>query len=1110
MFIHKNLSRSLRFVVMTLVAVAFSVSAWAQNISVTGTVTDVNGEPIIGAYVVQQGTQNGTATDVDGKYQISVPSNGTLVFTLVGMKDVAVPVNGKAVVNVTMEEDAEMLEDVVVVGWGTQKKANLSGAVSTVAVDKALEARPISDVGRALQGATPGVIITTTSGALGGSPTIRIRGQVGSIGGGGSAPLILVDNVEVPDLSYVNPEDIESMSVLKDAATTAVYGARAAFGAILITTKKGSKDRVQVTYSNNFAFSNPTKVPKHTRADKGIRYALDIQNGLRSTPLVEFSNVGTYMSYESADKVEQWIKTYGSGKGLGLEMVEGRDFEYRAGGGAYYYRPWDVYDMYYQDWAPQQTHNFAVNGGSEDIQYNISGAILDQTGMLKANPDSYRRYNVSANITAQAKPWLKVRASYTYTNTISETPFIFNSTQYDPQYYLYRWLNVYPLGTFNGMPFRSGLTELQQARDNSSTDHYNRFTLGGTIDLGKLTKGLTLNFDYTYWQLNTLAHTVGGYVSAIDQWTVTAGQRFEDMYKTYSASSYDYAQYNTAKQWRNTYNGYLDYTREFGKHRVNVVAGTNIEDREYIWTQSRRNGVYDFDKGEVNLAGGAQTASSNHSWWSVAGFFARLNYTFNDKYIIELNGRYDGSSKFPNDQKWGFFPSVSAAWRIGDEPWMERFKDVLTSMKIRGSYGSVGNQDVPLGAYIPSLTVTNPTGYGNNPWLVNGDFAPFVSSAAALGDNTLTWERVSTLDFGIDFSLFNAIDVNFDWYQRKTTDVLSAGDVIPSSVGASSPKKNYGELTTNGYEIQISYNKVFSNGLQLNVSGQLTDYQTEVTKFASAADPLITSTYYEGKKLGEIWGYVSDGLFQQNDFQYNADGTIIKYKSDATGKSTNTSVDGVDRSYLESGSFLYGPGDVKFKDLNGDGEVNQGTNTLGNHGDKAVIGNSTPRYQYGFRIGAKWKGIDAEIFFQGVGKRDIWATGNMVMPGYYGAEANFEHTLDYWTPENTDAFYPRPVEHSQTAKWNYVQSDRYLLNAAYLRCKNLQIGYSFPKKWLSKVNVDKFRIYFSGENLFEFDKMGDVPIDPEIDWQSYQNDGRSFGRAYPYRRTISFGVQLGF
>lgn len=1106
MFIHKNLSRSLRFVVMALVAVAFSVSAWAQNISVSGTVTDVNGEPIIGAYVLQQGTQNGTATDVDGKYVLSVPSNGTLVFTLVGMKDAVVPVNGKAVINVTMEEDAMLLDDVVVVGWGTQKKANLSGAVSTVAVDKALEARPISDVGRALQGATPGVIITTTSGALGGSPTIRIRGQVGSIGGGGSAPLILVDNVEVPDLSYVNPEDIESMSVLKDAATTAVYGARAAFGAILITTKKGSKDRTQVTYSNNFAFSTPTKFPEHTRADLGIVYALDMLNGLRSTPLNETANVGAYFSYDSAKKVKEWIDTYGSGKGLGREMVEGRDFEYRAGGGAYFYRPWDVNDIYHDTWVPQQTHNFAVNGGSEDVQYNLSGAILDQTGVIKANPDSYKRYNVSANITAQAKPWLKVRASYTYTNTITESPFTYASQQYGPEYYLYRWLNIYPLGTYKGMPFRSGLTELEQARTTTSTDHYNRFTLGGTVDLGKLTKGLTLNFDYTYWQLNTLYHAVGGYVSAINQWSLSAGKTFEDVYTTYSSASYDYAQYNTAKQWRNTYNGYLDYTREFGKHRVNVVAGTNIEDREYVWTQSKRKGVYDFDKGEVNLAGGDQYASSSHSWWSVAGFFARLNYTYNGRYIIELNGRYDGSSKFPDDQKWGFFPSVSAAWRIGDEPWMENFKDVLTSMKIRGSYGSVGNQDVPLNAFIPTLSITSTS---SNAWLVNDDYVPYIGSAAALVDNTLTWEKVTTLDFGVDFSLFNAIDVNFDWYQRKTTDVLSAGDVIPSSVGASSPKRNYGELTTNGYEIQVSYNKVFSNGLQLNVSGQLTDYQTEVTKFASAADPLISSTYYEGKKLGEIWGYVSDGLFQQDDFVYDGD-AIAMHKSEYTGKSTNTSVDGVDRSYLESGSFRFGPGDVRFKDLNGDGEVNQGTNTLGNHGDKTVIGNSTPRYQYGIRIGAKWKGIDAEIFFQGVGKRDIWATGNMVMPGYEASEANFSHTLDYWTPENTDAFYPRPLQYGQYARWNYVQSDRYLLNAAYLRCKNLQVGYSFPKKWLDKVNVDKFRIYFSGENLFEFDKMGDVPIDPEINWQSYQGDSRSFGRAYPYRRTISFGVQLGF
>lgn len=540
------------------------------------------------------------------------------------------------------------------------------------------------------------------------------------------------------------------------------------------------------------------------------------------------------------------------------------------------------------------------------------------------------------------------------------------------------------------------------------------------------------------------------------------------------------------------------------------MAGTNIEDAEYIYLSARRNGVYDFDKGEVNLAGGDQIATSSHSWWSVAGVFARINYSYKDKYLFEVNGRRDGSSKFGDGKRWGFFPSASAAWRVTEEPWMKSIDNVLNSLKIRASYGEVGNQDVPLNAYIPTMSLTNPASAGNY-WLVNNNFVPYVSASPALVDPSLTWETVSTLDVGLDARLFkDKFGVTFDWYSRKTKNMLSPGETIPSTVGASAPRRNFGELRTNGIELAINYNHTFSNGLHLSVSGQLTDFKTVVTKYPSASDPSNSATYYQGKVLGEIWGYKTDGLFKDEDFVW--ENGVIKQTILTNGQSKNTMAEGIPNQYiLESGLFKYGPGDVKFKDINGDGVIDYGTNTVGNSGDRTVIGNTTPRYQYGFRVGANWHGFDADIFIQGVGKRSIWATGNMVLPGYLGAEANFAHTLDYWTPENRDAFYPRAVDHAQTAKWNYVPNDRYLINAAYLRIKNISIGYTVPKKLVNLANIQRLRVYFSGENLFEFDKMGGIPIDPEIDWTSTTaNDSRSFGRSYPYRRTVSFGVQLEF
>jgi TonB-linked SusC/RagA family outer membrane protein len=1091
----------------------------AQQTTVRGQVVDARtNESLPGVSILIKGTSSGTVTDIDGRYQITTAANSTLVFSYVGMKTQEIPIAGRTTVNVSLESESFDLDQVVVVGYGVQKKANLSGAVSTVMVDKTLESRPITDVGRALQGTTPGLIVTTTSGLIGTTPTIKIRGVVSTIGGGTGNPLILVDNVEVPDLSYINPDDIESISVLKDASTTAIYGARAAFGAILITSKSGAKDsKIKVSYSNNFSWATATDVPKHSRADLNLQYSYDQLNALKTTPTWEYGQVGYYYNPDVIKKTKEWIDRYGSlgDKKLGREMVLGRDFEYRASGGAYFYRPWDIYNIYYKDWTPQQNQNLMVSGGNNKTRFTISAGMLDQKGILKLFDDFYKRMNVSGFLSTDVNKWLSLRGRYMYAKTAEESPFLWASAAYDPQYYLYRWHQVYPYGTYQGAEFRGGVNDLKSARPVEDDEYYSRYTLGTTLTLAK---GLTVDFDYTFGQTFATNHTTGGYVYGVDFWNRTsspASDTFEEVTKIYSSASYDYAQYAASKNLRNTYNGYATYETRLNDHYFKIMAGANMEDAEYIYLSARRYGVYDFDKGEVNLAGGDQNAGSNHTWWSVAGFFGRINYIYKDKYIFEANGRYDGSSKFAAGKQWGFFPSASAAWRITEEPWMNPFKPVLSNLKLRISYGEVGNQDVPLNSFISTLSVTNPTASGAY-WLINNNWVPYISIATSgaqplLVDPTLTWETVSSIDLGADARFFNdKLGVTFDWYNRKTLDMLAPGETVPSTVGTTAPRRNFGELKTNGIELSVDYNHTFSNGLRLGLSGQFMDFNTIVSKYASEEDPQISSTYYEGKELGEIWGYKTVGLFQEKDFVWE-NGAIVQTKQ-ADGQMKNTMAEGVPNQYIfESGLFKYSPGDVRFKDINGDGVINYGTNTIGDPGDRTVIGNTNPRYQYGFRVDANWKGFDAAIFFQGVGKRSIWATGNMILPGYYGAEANFAHTLDYWTKENTGAFYPRPMEHSQTAKWNYLPNDRYLLNVAYLRLKNLTFGYTLPRQLLKKVNVEKCRIYFNGENLFEFDKLGNIPIDPEIDWTTTTSaDSRSFGRSYPYRRVVSFGVQLEF
>jgi hypothetical protein len=397
-----------------------------------------------------------------------------------------------------------------------------------------------------------------------------------------------------------------------------------------------------------------------------------------------------------------------------------------------------------------------------------------------------------------------------------------------------------------------------------------------------------------------------------------------------------------------------------------------------------------------------------------------------------------------------------------------------------------------------------------------------ISGGPAVVNPDLTWEKIATLDLGADLRFWkDMFGLTVDWYEKKTTGAITDGDVVPSTYGGSAPRVNYGELTTKGIEIELNFNYRFNNGLKVNASAQFTDYKTVITKYASSADPIIPSSlfdadYYEGKTQGEFWGYKVERLFQKDDFEWIDDKTIKTVTIE--GKTINK-LKNLDEEYqwlLDSGTeFRFSPGDVMYKDLNYDDVITDGKNTVTNPGDRTVIGNRQPRYQYSFRLGAEWKGVDFDIFFQGVGKRNVYATGNMVLPGFMGSEANFAHTLDYWREDNPGAFYPRPMSHSSNGagtRWNYLANDRYMLNLAYLRCKTLTVGYTLPKNLTQRAMINRMRIYFTGENLFEFDKMGGVPLDPEINFTvgGTANDARMYGRSYPYRRTVSFGLQVDF
>ncbi|HYH16483.1 MAG TPA: TonB-dependent receptor [Flavisolibacter sp.] len=1085
---------------------------FAQSRQITGNVISQNDNtPLQGVTVTNRNTNQQTQTDAKGAFSINAEKGHLLVLSYVGFGSQNVTVGDDNSVSVKLTPSGATLQDVVVVGYGTQKRANLTGAVSTINVNEQLGSRPITDVARGLQGSVPGLSITTPSGDIGTNPAITLRGAAGSINGPGAQPLILVDNVEMPDLRMINPNDIESISVLKDAASASIYGTRGAWGVILITTKSGKKgaERSQISYNNNFSYSKPTTMPEVASAAEGAEMALAAFRRSNSG-LTSFTTIGMTVDETAIQKMRDWQAQYG-GKDLGPEMVLGRDFEIR-NGQVFYYRAWDPYEMYLRNWAPQQNHNLTLSGSNAKTGYTLGFGFLDQKGVLKVNPDKFQRFNANLGVNSSITNWLDARAKIYLSRATRTRPFYYSSDVYDPWYYLSRWPSYFPYGTYQGKPLRNSITEVEAATMTPIQDNFARIQVGGTI---KITKGLTFDADYTYANNNGREHQTGGVVSGVDFWGGLVNGELP--YRAFTTAQYDRAVLASNWNERNTVKAFATYNKDLGDHDFKLIGGTDVELYQYGSQRTERRGLLNPDMGQPNLAIGDQLVGSSAGHWSTMGYFSRINYAFKNKFLLELNGRYDGSSSFPVKDQWGFFPSASVGYVLTQEKFMDFANPVLSFFKLRGSYGSIGNQAVGSNRFISVMPTTS------SQWLVGSTNMLTIGSGTnivgypGLVSPTLTWETVTTLDIGADARFFNnKFGASFDWYKRTTTDMITSALTVPSTLGIGAPVINFGELETKGWELTLDWNQKFDNGLNLNVTGVLSDFQERISKFGSNATKLLSTSsvsssnnyqHYEGRVLGEIWGYETDRFFTADDFEKDATGNFIlvggKYVL-KPGIATQTQ--------WENASFFYGPGDIKYKDLNGDGKINMGDNTVGNPGDQRVIGNSTPRYQYGFRVGADWKGFDVNLFIQGVGSRQQWANGPVVIPGYRAGEAWYAHQLDYWTPQNQDAFYPRPTNAAGGAdanfSKNFLPQTKYLLNMAYTRLKNVNIGYTIPASISKRAKLQTVRVYLSGENLLTIDRL-DVPIDPEV---NYTTDGlgdpNTFGRVYPYRKTFAFGLQV--
>ena len=1071
-----------------------SMVSQTDRLVVSGKVLDAQGQPVPGASVIETGTTNGVNTDADGKFSMEVRRGAKLEVSCIGYTTVTVVANSE--MSITIHEDKEFLDEVVVVGYGTQKKANLTGAVSTVDVSKTLENRPVADVGKALQGAVPGLTVLNSSGAVNSSPKITIRGLGTLSNKATSNPLIVVDGVVMDDISYLNPNDIDNISVLKDAASTSIYGTRAAFGVILITTKSASTaEKVSVTYSNNFAWQKPTVLPSYSDVPSQIVAFQDVNNRIKATPEL----FGMVFNDEFLQNAQKWQESHGGRRSGWREVVLGDDFEVRAADGkGNYYADWDVAGIMFKNWTPHQSHNFAVQGTSGRTSYYMSVGYNKEEGTVRFNPDKMNRWNVSSNVTTSPTTWLQLGVRFNFDRKNYTTSYGMGQGTYQ---YIWRWGSMFgPYGTYNGQDFRT-ISYRKQAGSDEYVYDYTR--VGGFAKI-KIIDGLTVNADYTYniydldenWNQNPIY----GYNS----WGAIA----EPEYISTATTKGEYSSRNLAY----AFNAYVDYTKTFArKHNLHVMVGINAEEGSFRDFSGTRKTLLDNTLPEFSLATGDMTVSGSHSHWGTAGYFGRINYDYDGIWLLELNGRYDGSSRFPQHSHWAFFPSASAGYRISQEKWFEPIRPIVSDAKIRASFGEIGNEAIGSNMFVSSISKK---GDSYVYWTGDGTQKVSMYNMPSLVDADLSWERIQTLDVGADLGFMNNdLKVTFDWYQRTTLDMLAPAASLPGVLGATAPYTNNGTLRTRGWELAIDWHHVFGD-LVVYANASVGDFKSKVTKWSN--DTKSLNSTYQGMTYGDIWGFETDRLFTPEDFTgFDADGNPTGY---APGVPTQVGI--------QTGSFVYGPGDTKYKDLNGDGKIDGGEGTADNHGDLKVIGNTQPRYQYSFRLGGSWKGFDLDIFFQGIGKRDVWSQSAFVIPYYRGADAIYSNQMDYWkgtfsggkwTVTNADAEYPRlyagnngtgKVPGIDRGDKNFYPQSKWLSHMAYLRLKNLTFGYTLPQHLTRKIYLEKVRVYFSGENLFELINNTNGAFDPEINTGDGSMSNGVFGRTDPMYRTISFGIQL--
>lgn len=1034
---------------------SFQSTVKGDKKTLMGKVVDAKtGEPVIGASVRVKNSKMNGITNVNGEFQINnIPGNAELIVSYIGYEESIVHRNNLASVIVQLKEKSKSLDEVVVVGYGSQKKVNLTGAITSID-SKALDSRPVTTTTSALQGVIPNLQVTSSSGAPGSGATLNVRGTT-SINGG--SPLVLVDGVEM-DLNIINPNDIANVTVLKDAAAAAIYGVRAAFGVVLVTTKNAANnEKTMVSYSGNVAFSKPTILPKMVKTS--WEHAEFINGAM--------ANAGLDLLYDPA--TVQKMKDYAN------NPTNNPEYEV-LNGQFYYYGYSDWVKLMLKKLTPSQRHNINISGGNKKTKFYTSLGYVNQSGLYKIGNDDYKRINTRISVENQTTQWMKLGFRALYNYIITNEPHLYKDSPWQqmvfstPTQLARKWEqdSRYPeLNQYAGRYFddQNPISLLDEGGRDISSSHDVWLTASADFNFAK-DWHTRIDFTYNLNYGNSSAHR-----KAVEMLTKTFVETEGN------TNNNSFSRTNTNKSYY-SFNAYTEYEHTFAsKHYIKGMLGFNQELTKYVTSTATRQNLISQQVPSLSLGTGLQTVSDNGYEWALRGGFFRLNYIYDSKYLIEFNGRYDGTSRFPSDNRFVFLPSFSAGWRISEESFMASTRSWLDNLKLRMSYGELGNQLLSSSSwsgntkyypYIPFMSSGNVSN-----WLFTDNEKSLYINPAGLVSSSLTWEKARTVNVGIDFTILRSrLDVSFDWYQRTTSDMLIKVE-YPEVLGTTAPPANMAALRTRGWELSMKWNDHIGKDFKYGLILTLSDSQAEITKYTNPINSL--SDYYVGMKIGEIWGYETEGLFQSDDEVTNH----------------------ADQSKLGSN---WESGDIKYKDLNGDNKINNGANTLDDHGDLKVIGNTTPRYQYSITANLSYKNWYMNIFFQGIGKRDFWPSAQAFWPAstpYYNTQTWF--VTDSWSEDNRNAYFARPIARETK---NQNKQTRYLQNASYCRLKSLSLGYNLPLSWIKFLHISSANIYVSGENLLEISKIKG-PYDPE----AAIGNGSML---YPFQRTYSFGINLTF